>query len=344
MIESIHPKVKQCFLGNLTRNLWGANMNIISLYYFSELAKDLHITRTANRLYISQQTLSNHIQRLEEYYGVPLLYRKPSLSLTCAGEYVLSFARLILKENRNLKDILCDIAQQERGSLRIGASSLRLNACLPHILPKFLQRYPHIELRLTDSISSKLEPMILTSELDFAIILANDRQAQISYHHLMDDYIYLCVSEDLLDTYYPDEKDRIKAKGLRGITVSDVARLPFCTLSNRMGLRIQACFDEEGITPYAPFSSTNIQASSTIGFQRFAACFATQMHLVDQQSRIPDNMNIMPLHLHGVPLTQQLEIACLKDRYIPHYAEFFLNLVSQYFSEVEQIHIERIVP
>ena len=54
-------------------------MDTLSLYYFSELAKDLHITRTANRLFISQQTLSNHIMRLEEYYGVKLLNRKPSL-------------------------------------------------------------------------------------------------------------------------------------------------------------------------------------------------------------------------------------------------------------------------
>lgn len=36
-------------------------MDTLSLYYFSELAKDLHITRTASRLFISQQTLSNHI-------------------------------------------------------------------------------------------------------------------------------------------------------------------------------------------------------------------------------------------------------------------------------------------
>ena len=56
-------------------------MDIISLYYFKEVAKDLHITKTANRLYISQQTLSNHIQRLEEYFGAQLLNRKPKLSL-----------------------------------------------------------------------------------------------------------------------------------------------------------------------------------------------------------------------------------------------------------------------
>ena len=100
-------------------------MDLISLYYFQELSKDLNMTKTAERLYISQQTLSNHIQRLEQYYGTKLFYRKPSLSLTCAGEFVLSFAQVVGKEERNLKDILSDVEHQERGTLRFGASMAR---------------------------------------------------------------------------------------------------------------------------------------------------------------------------------------------------------------------------
>lgn len=57
-------------------------MNLLSLYYFVELAKELHVTNTAQKLYISQQNLSQHIQRLEQYYGVPLFHRKPKLALT----------------------------------------------------------------------------------------------------------------------------------------------------------------------------------------------------------------------------------------------------------------------
>ena len=81
-------------------------MDLISLYYFSELAKDLHMTRTANRLFISQQTLSNHIKRLEESLNCELFERKPSLHLTCAGEAVLSFANHVNSEYTDLKDIL----------------------------------------------------------------------------------------------------------------------------------------------------------------------------------------------------------------------------------------------
>ncbi len=129
-------------------------MELISLYYFTELAKDMHITQTAERLFITQQTLSNHVARLENYFGVPLLHRKPKLSLTTAGEFVLAFANVIQQEQTNLTDILSDIEQQERGVVRFGASTLRMNSCMPYILPKFTQRYPKVELRLTDTITS----------------------------------------------------------------------------------------------------------------------------------------------------------------------------------------------
>ncbi|WP_337495839.1 LysR family transcriptional regulator [[Ruminococcus] lactaris] len=78
-------------------------MDIESLYYFSELSKSLNMTHTANRLYISQQTLSNHIQRLENFYGTPLFYRKPKLSLTSAGTEVLKFADMVIINHQNLK-------------------------------------------------------------------------------------------------------------------------------------------------------------------------------------------------------------------------------------------------
>ena len=128
-------------------------MDLTSLYYFQELSKDLNMTKTAERLYISQQTLSNHIQRLEQYYGTKLFYRKPSLSLTCAGEFVLSFAQVVGKEERNLKDILSDVEHQERGTLRVGASMARGTQFLPRILPDFHQMYPRVEVRFVEGLS-----------------------------------------------------------------------------------------------------------------------------------------------------------------------------------------------
>ncbi len=77
-------------------------MNLLSLYYFVELAKELHFTNTAQKLYISQQNLSQHIQKLEQYYGVVLFHRKPKLTLTYAGEQLLASATKILAEEKDL--------------------------------------------------------------------------------------------------------------------------------------------------------------------------------------------------------------------------------------------------
>ena len=189
-------------------------MELVSLYYFSELAKDLHMTRTAERLYISQQTLSNHIARLESYYGTPLLYRKPAMSLTPAGEYVLSSAKTILNEEANLKAILSDIEQQERGILRFGASTLRMNTSLPHILPQFSERFPQVEIRLTDTISSELTELVLDGELDLALTVSRKADPRLTEDRMMDDQVYLCVADFFrtksyyINTHFFTEKEQ----------------------------------------------------------------------------------------------------------------------------------------
>ncbi|WMJ83713.1 LysR family transcriptional regulator [Oscillospiraceae bacterium LTW-04] len=318
-------------------------MDVISLYYFSELAKDLHMTRTANRLFITQQTLSNHIQRLEKYYGVDLLYRKPVLSLTCAGEFVLAFADVVNKENTNLKDILSDIKNQEKGMIRFGASTMRVNACLPGILPQFSKRYPDVEIRITDTISSKLEPMIINGQLDFAIIVSGEENSKLVSEHLMDDQVYLCVADSLLRQYYGDEIDDLKLSARNGANIKDFAKLPFCMLSNRMGRQIKQSFDEAGVTPKQYITSTYTQISSNLCLQRLAACFSSQMSLVNQQSLIPDDINIFPLYYRGEPMIQRLSLIRHKERYLSHYSKLFLELMFQYFSDVQQIRMDRSV-
>ena len=317
-------------------------MDIISLYYFSEMAKDLHITRTANRLFISQQTLSNHLARLEEYYGVQLMYRKPSLSLTTAGEFVLAFAEIIGKEHTNLKDVISDVERQERGTLRFGASPLRINACLPNILLEFTARYPNVELQITDAMSAQLEPMVIGGELDFAAVLSGKPHPELVSEPLMTDPVYLCVSDELLRKTYGERTDALKARAMNGADVAMFAKLPFCFNSNRLGQRIVECFTERGITPKHYITSSDTLISLSICIARLAGCFATHSRLVSEKDKLPDDLNVFPLVMDGVPLTQSLSLIRRKDRYLSHYAKYFLELVSRYFSEVERMHLEHL--
>lgn len=52
-------------------------MNLLNLEYFLVAAEELNFTKAAKRLYITQQSLSNHIAKLESYFGADLFDRTP---------------------------------------------------------------------------------------------------------------------------------------------------------------------------------------------------------------------------------------------------------------------------
>ena len=318
-------------------------MELVSLYYFTELAKELHMTRTAERLYISQQTLSNHIARLESYYGTPLLYRKPALSLTPAGEYVLSSAKAIVNEEANLKAILSDVEKEERGILRFGASTLRMNTSLPHILPRFSERFPKVEIRLTDTISSELTKMVLDGDLDLALTVSRRTDPHLAEDHMMDDQVYLCVADSLLQEYYGADAASLKERSRDGAYLRNFSRLPFCLLENRIGEKIYECFAEAQIKPWAYITSTYTHISASVCFQRLAAAFIPHICLAEQRKEIPDDINIFPLLHNGRPLIQQVNLIRLRERFLPRPHRYFQDLLSGYLRAVEQVHLERTV-
>ena len=317
-------------------------MDLISLYYFSELAKELHMTHTAERLFISQQTLSNHIRRMEEELGVQLFKRKPSLSLTLAGELTLNFAQKVNRDYGRLQDTLSDIEGQERGMLRLGASTVRLNACLPEILPAFTERYPQVELRVTDTISSKLEPMVLDGKLDFAVVLSGTEDQQLSVRHLIRDQLYLCVSDRLLERYYGNEMEKLKERAENGAYVQEFEKLPFCLMTNRMGQILQNCFDEAGILPHVYSKSTYSQLGMSACEKGLAACVASQMNLTGQVDRLPEDINIFPLRGRDGILSLPLCLIQRRDRVLPLYAGYFLELLIKFFFRVEQTPLGRL--
>ena len=56
-------------------------INFLNLKYFLILSEEMNFRKAAHKLYITQQSLSGHIQKLEEYFGVPLFYRSTPLRL-----------------------------------------------------------------------------------------------------------------------------------------------------------------------------------------------------------------------------------------------------------------------
>ena len=315
-------------------------MELSSLTYFCELTKDLNFTKTAARLFLSQQTLSNHIQRLENELGEELLTRKPVLALTPAGEQFLNYARTVTREYENVRSRIADIGKQDRGAIRFGASTLRLSSCLPAILPRFTERYPNVELRISDSISRQLIPQVIRGDIEIAIVMQDQDIPVLKSTLLMEDWLYLCVSDSLLKKYYGEYTEELKDRAFHKAWLRNFGDLPFCLYSNFLGDRVRGLFEEANIVPKILMTTTYTQIGMDLCLKGLTACVATQMNLTNLPE-IPPDINVFPLYHGDVPQAQTIRLIRREDRYLPAYTMYFMDLLNDYFQSVEAISIKQ---
>ena len=319
--------------------------DLTSLYYFIEAAKDLHITLTARRLYITQQTLSNHIMRIEEYYGVKLFHRHPKLQLTSAGREVLKFAEEVYREELNLKGILSDSIQSETGEITIGASSPRSNYYLPDVLKKFSARYPNVMINLVDKTSGELEKLTQSNGLDFAVTVDSDITSPIISRSEHSDPIYFCVSDRLLRRHYGEDITALKETAItHGADMKDFANIPFMIISpnNRMGRRINECFRIAGYAPKVYLNATYTTIMAPLCNAALAGCFTSHMNLSRWMGNIDDDVNIFPLVQGNEAVMLTLRVIYNRNRYLNHHCRYFLDLLDEQFAVMETSKLAKI--
>lgn len=320
-------------------------IGIDSLYYFIEAAKDLHITLTAKRLYITQQTLSNHIMRIENYYNVKLFHRQPKLQLTSAGREVLRFAEEVYKNELNLKGILSDEFPAETGEITIGASSPRSNYYLPDVLTKFSARYPDVMINLVDKTSGELEKLTQDNKLDFAVTVDTSVTGHIISRSQHSDPIYFCVSDKLLRKHYGPDCEAVKRRAItNGADLREFSRIPFMMISpnNRMGSRINECFRTAGYAPKTYLNATYTTIMTPLCNAGLAGGFTSSMNLTRWINSIDDDVNIFPLVHNGQPVMLTLRVIYNKNRYLNHHCRYFLDILDTQFSEMEAERLSRI--
>ncbi len=308
-----------------------------SLFYFLETAKDMNFTKTARRLYISQQTLSNHIKRLEEYYNAQLFVRKPTLRLTPSGEYLLHYADQVYSNDLTAKNHVSDLEQHNRGVLRVGASLPRGRIFIPDILPEFSRQFPNVQLQFEDDASSVLEKLTLEGKLDLAIGVFPKQHAQLQHIPVLRDQIFLVVTDQLLMQYYGDTAVDLKMKATHGIYVNEISLLPiiYPSVSNRLRSILDDCFEKFDCKPYIYFHVRYPQFFFQLCLDGIAACFVTQMSLLGDYHMIKHPVNIFPVLYDGHPLFHEGSIIHRADAYLTKYTQAFMELAVQYFKNVE---------
>ncbi|MCL7428560.1 LysR family transcriptional regulator [Streptomyces sp. YS415] len=124
--------------------------HVRDLRYFVTVADELHFTRAAERLYVSQPALSKQVRALERQLGMALFHRGPGgVTLTPAGTALLPHARRVLDAWADGAAALEAVRAAARGTLVVGMStSPGRGGLLPAIRSRFTAAHPDTVLRL----------------------------------------------------------------------------------------------------------------------------------------------------------------------------------------------------
>jgi DNA-binding transcriptional LysR family regulator len=142
-------------------------MELRQLTYFVAVAEELHFGRAAKRVHIAQPPLSQQIKKLEEELGVQLFERTSrQVSLTPEGSAFLEKARIILREVKQAKQTVTNVAQGQTGKLHIGFVGAAVNIGLPTALLHYRTSYPAVTLTLRELGTNKQFRLLTQERLD----------------------------------------------------------------------------------------------------------------------------------------------------------------------------------
>lgn len=314
-------------------------MNFLNLQYFLAVAEELSMTKAAERLYVSQQALSNHIAKLERELNTQLFYRTPKLSLTLSGRRLQKAALQIADIRRQLMQEVDDINNNCRGELRIGISYTRGQAILPQLLPIFRETHPMVEIKLVEGSSAELEEALTHGMIDLLFGLAPILMENIEITEISRERLFLVVPSNLMQELFGEKSPQMRAKFANGVDITHFASLPFILLDKKDRLRSLAdkLFREAGISPNILLETKNIQTAFALSLQGMGLTVYPELLLKcdsilsgETQRARGKQADFFLLSDKGT--TETLVIAHDKERYLSNAAKDFIRLSREVLS------------
>ncbi len=167
------------------------------LKYFIEVAHTLNVSRAAERLGLSQPSLSLAIQRLENTLGIPLLIRsKSGVRLTRGGQRFAAQARELITDWERLRRLALQNESEINGRYTLGCHSSVALFSLDGFIPQLLQAHPALEFKFVHDLSRKILEEIVSFKTDFGIVVNPAKHPDLVIKPLFTDEVTFWTSSN----------------------------------------------------------------------------------------------------------------------------------------------------
>ena len=146
-------------------------MTITQLQYLLAVAEHQNYTLAAQKVFVTQPTLSMQINKLEDELGIQIFDRsKKPVQLTDVGQTIVNQARNIVNEANRMKDVVEQFKGVIGGDFKIGIIPTIMPTLLPMFLTTFTKKYPKIKLIIVELHTEEILEKLNLGQLDCALV------------------------------------------------------------------------------------------------------------------------------------------------------------------------------
>lgn len=173
-------------------------MEVRQLEALVSIADQGSFSKAARELGTVQSNISSRVAKLESELATELIDRA-SGSLTESGTVVLARARRVLHELRAIASDVSELNADLRGAVDLGMIGSAGRWIVPLVLETLRERYPRLNLRISEGTNSALEPRLLNGRLDLAVLAWPVEAEELRQIELFtEDLVVICGRDDPL--------------------------------------------------------------------------------------------------------------------------------------------------
>ncbi|MEC0226509.1 LysR family transcriptional regulator [Paenibacillus alba] len=289
-------------------------MELRQLEYFAAICEEMHFTRAAERLGVTQPTLSHQIKALEDEIGTPLFDRiGKKIALTAAGSVMKAHTLIIFHTLSSAKDQINEIQGGSHGTLALGSLPGELNYLISSQLAAFNQQFPKVKIKI--SAAEDVIDKVLKNELDLAITIHPVDDDRLEQNQLYTEQFYVLAAK---------EHDLAK---LDQIDFKEIGQHPVIMFptNHRCRQLIDATCSTSGFH-LEPFIETNTIDSIFSLVRSGVGVSILSKSLCDLKN--DDNLKAIPIV--NPTITRKVILIYLRGKYISRAARAYIDLVQQF--------------
>lgn len=307
-------------------------MNFIDLQCFLMAVEEMNFTKAAKRLYISQQSLSSHIAKLEEYYDIKLFDRNPPLTLTSAGEQFFQYAYSLEEVEKQARQALQDIKDFRSSDLKIGVSYYRGNVMLPMLLPRFHTEYPNVRLHLNEGTLERVIDALYKGKVDLILGYETGDVKNVKSEVLYEEKTMIVVPDSVFEAYFSKEEQENLLK-YESLPLEVFARCPFIKMKKSTWMRgiFDTYCEENALKVNVVLETTSIATMVSLCAAGMGAIICPGIYLTDKELR-PEKLSSLKLFvMEYADANRKISINYLRNKYQTQAAKVFINLAKETF-------------